>query len=354
MGVSAGTPTYFTTSASNSVGLWNYIYFEAHRHFIANDLAVSVFGENRVVRQVPGNYITGQVYNYGPIYLSKSATNPITARTGQISYSQNAPMGAMSAAPYQQQANDISLTAACLPTGTTPPTGYTAGNWYCAQINSYYKHCMKYDQGGNQAIYQDLWNNLQSYGGAVTGYTGQPILNGFLQPMTAGSKPSLIGYEGSPQAPVPVSVYTGNDTHATPIPGYTGNPGLYDNLTRDCFYHPSWVDVHEAYCRMAQDGLPGTPKSGFAFDCFYGYTWGWGGARAVFLFNIALWGGQLPGPGTGLTNTSAATGYTGGATPVNQQFATAQGGSPADGNVHSYTNDSVGAYQMLNWFAVTN
>jgi hypothetical protein len=309
--LTAGTTQWYTTPATGSVGLGGDA-ISALRQLQLNDIAVSVFGESRVVRGLGAQFVSGSLSALHRMNFVNSV---------------NAPVAAMMVAPYMQISSDTTFVLAFTPTGTTG-----AGNFSADMINEIDKHYYVYNTS-QWSGYQSVYNDCQSYTGPHTGVGGASLRLPTGQTMAPGGKPILFGYEGSWTNLVQKSLGTA--------------------LLYDCYYHPTCADVQTAYMYAVQQGHPYVAGSGLCTYCEWEYGGGPGGGSGQFLYPCVMWHGQQTGPGTGTSLTSTLP-YSGATTPTGQLYATAQGGAPADGASHHVSNDLVKMWAFQQWMANAN
>jgi hypothetical protein len=215
--------------------------------------------------------------------------------------------------PYLDTTNDATLVQACTPPGMATGAGY----WPVDAINDYFRHQMAYGGDGNNP-----------------GYTNQSFWRGHVQAcLDSGLSPppTMVCYEGAPETAVP---------YGTPF---------QVQLLHDCFAHPSFRDVQwgwYAACQLGDQTLSGggaVVANDYQLYNNVGYASMW-----------AMGYGPAQPPGDGLLYAYDATGSH--SWPANQ-FATIQGGLPADNRDHNGGtpgNTSPALQGLRDWFEVSS
>lgn len=234
----------------------------------------------------------------------RTATTCALAKAGGFNFD------ALAVGPYLNTTDDSSLVKACAPLGSMP--GALA--WPVELINDFFRFHMAYGGSGNNPGWtnQSFWHDHHT-----------ACQNSGLNP-----PPVIVGYEGAANKVVPDAV------------------PFQNTLIHDCVAHPSWADTTWGFLAACQQGDQTTPDSGAILQCIY----------QLYCYNCSpdVWrmaGGPAQPAGDGISFAEDSTGRY---PRKPNQFATIQGGFPADNRSHDGGfpgNTAPALFGLRNWFS---
>ena len=174
-----------------------------------------------------------------------------------------------------------------------------SGNWPVPQLNDWNRFYLN-----TSTIEQGFFSG---HAGAIT---------------TAGLNLAMVAYEYAENYPVPSSL----------------SGSYYSQLAHDMMAHPSAYQLHRCINLTLQAGSVGVPGSGFVLAHYFNVLYAPVVAGTPGKGQYFLAAGLVQPPGYGLTN----------------QYATAQGGAPANGQAHYLTNQAVLLQAWHDWIDATS